>query len=319
MRCRKVQRHEFSLQALFFVSSLNSFGFLGYISFANFRSKQMFDISKEQIRNRVVATPPTSQQPGSWDIESVWCCSRNATAASAQLLRGFDSSKLLRAAVGWGSSPAAGQQPGRWAALPPGQFAINDLTLNMCLVSCLRIEFWCKRNIPGPARGSASITGQSSYFCILKLVIVCYYSLIIDYYIIITSLLHRSIQLLHCYCTLIHHYYIIFTSLLHHYYYWICVITLLLHCYYTVITCYYCLVITLLLPVITYFIITCYYNIVGSLLPIFARSITGNNGSIITCFAPPHFADVINVHWLCCRYISDWFRNNSFCKLHYMW
>jgi len=104
--------------------------------------------------------------------------------------------------------------------------------------------------------------------------------------------MHRSILLLHCYCTLIHHYYIIITSLLHHCYYWICVITSLLHCYYTVIICYYFLVITLLLPVITCFIITCYYNIVGSLLPIFARSITGNNGSIITCFAPPHFADV---------------------------
>ena len=50
LRCDVVCISKFSLQALFLVSSLDSFGFLGYISFANFRSKQMFDVSKEKTR-----------------------------------------------------------------------------------------------------------------------------------------------------------------------------------------------------------------------------------------------------------------------------
>ena len=52
MRCDELCISKYSIQALFLVSSLNSFGSLGYISLANFRSKQMFDLSKEEYRIR---------------------------------------------------------------------------------------------------------------------------------------------------------------------------------------------------------------------------------------------------------------------------
>ena len=52
LRCVDMLILKYLLQALVLVSSLNSFELLVYISFANFRSKQMFGISEEKTRIR---------------------------------------------------------------------------------------------------------------------------------------------------------------------------------------------------------------------------------------------------------------------------
>ena len=96
-----------------------------------------------------------------------------------------------------------------------------------------------------------------------------------DCYIMVALLYAIITLLLPCYYSLLHCYYAVITH------------------YYTVITHYY-IVITLLLLIITHykcnneFIITV---IMRSLLPIFTRSIKGNNGFIITYYELDQLAD----------------------------
>ena len=74
------------------------------------------------------------------------------------------------------------------------------------------------------------------------------------------------------------------------------------YCYYIIITYYY---------ICYYIIITCYFCnnepiitvIMGPLLPIFTRSLMGNNGFIITHYVPGQLADESGypggAHWQC--------------------
>ena len=116
---------------------------------------------------------------------------------------------------------------------------------------------------------------ERSLLCIFTSFLRDCYIMVALLYAIITLLLPCYYSLLHCYYAVITHFYTVITH------------------YYTVITHYY-IVITLLLLIITHykcnneFIITV---IMGSLLPIFTRSIIGNNGFIITYYEPDQLAD----------------------------
>ena len=96
-----------------------------------------------------------------------------------------------------------------------------------------------------------------------------------DCYIMVALLYAIITLLLPCYCSLLHCYYAVIAH------------------YYTVITHYY-IVITLLLLIITHYKCNNEFTItviMRSLLPIFTRSIIGNNGFIITYYEPDQLAD----------------------------
>ena len=106
--------------------------------------------------------------------------------------------------------------------------------------------------VTGSAVCGSSIPGQTNhYYLLLRCYCVHYYPFQGHYYA--------------CYYLIMNYYYSLWQPLLHHYYF--------------VITYYYCN---------NGFIITV---IMGLLLPIFTRSLIGNNGFIITYYEPDQLAD----------------------------
>ena len=117
-------------------------------------------------------------------------------------------SKLLQSCCG------LGQQPCRWAALQPWQSAINDLTLNMCLLVQLRIG--CKVElIKNNQFREHSWTGKPQHHWSIKQLLhidTCYLLLLpIDQRLlpISTTLLPVRASLLPYYYTLEHYYYLV--------------------------------------------------------------------------------------------------------------
>ena len=166
--------------------------------------KQLWHIHSSSCRGG----EPTEQQSGSWDIKSVWWCTRNATAASTQCWGALTPSKLLQSCCG------LGQQPCRWAALQPWQSAINDLTLNMCLLVQLRIG--CKVElIKNNQFREHSWTGKPQHHWSIKQLLhidTCYLLLLpLDQRLlpISTTLLPVRASLLPYYYTLVHYYYLV--------------------------------------------------------------------------------------------------------------